>query len=287
MLPRAEERAGSPFADTYGPESRDAAYPDPSPAAAMKSRNVSRRAGRPAKRFLRNGEGLKSSAGIELPTVDAGCLLYDMGLDLPPEQHAAAKQHAKKRWLMTKALGRAVPAGSTLRRPPKHHAQLDRWIAASYCATNARKAARVERPLVLARTVCPPSGPSAEAMVLIRLWAAYWASGRVRTSFFDDRGFGLVAAEKLAAGNVLARGLIEADYSEKNYAIEEGGTMYGPAARVNAACSKRCANAKFTQCDGTWTVWARRAIAAGEEVIAFYPATGRCVCGRVFDSLPE
>ena len=48
----------------------------------MKSRNVSQPAGRPPKRFLRNGNGLKSSAGIEIPTVDAGCLLYDMHLNI-------------------------------------------------------------------------------------------------------------------------------------------------------------------------------------------------------------
>ena len=250
----------------------------------MKSRNTSRPAGRPAKRFLRNGNGLKSSAGIELPTVDAGCILYDMCLHLPPEQHAAAKQHARKRWLMAKALVRRTAGSSTVRRPPKDPGQLDTWIAAAYCDTTARMAVRVERPLVLAHTVCPPS---AEAMVLIRLWAGYWASGRVQTSFFDDRGFGLVAVEELAAGNDLARGLIEVDYCEDGYAIDEGGTMYGPAARVNAACSDECANARFTKCDGTWTVWAKRTIAAGEEVVVFYCATGRCVCGRVFDTLPK
>ena len=248
----------------------------------MKSIKVSRPAGRPPKRFLRNGNGLKSSAGIEIPTVDAGCLLYDMHLNIPPEQHAAAKQHAKKRWLMAKALVRRPAVGRcTVRRPPKDHVQLDEWIQTTYCATNDRMAGRVERPLVLARTVCPPS---AEAMVLIRLWASYWASGRVGTSFFKDRGFGLVAVEELAAGTDLARGLIEVDYCEESYAISEGGTMYGPAARVNAACSEQCANARFTKCNGTWTVWAKRTIAAGKEVVVFYRATGgRCgVCGRVF-----
>ena len=48
-------RTGSPFADGYGPESRGGAHADPSPAAAMKSRNVSQPAGRPPKRFLRPG----------------------------------------------------------------------------------------------------------------------------------------------------------------------------------------------------------------------------------------
>ena len=114
-----------------------------------------------------------------------------------------------------------------------------------------------------------------------------WCSlgcGRVGTSFFKDRGFGLVAVEELAAGTDLARGLIEVDYCEESYAISEGGTMYGPAARVNAACSEQCANARFTKCNGTWTVWAKRTIAAGKEVVVFYRATGgRCgVCGRVF-----
>ena len=72
-----------------------------------------------------------------------------------------------------------------------------------------------------------------------------WAAGQLRTTFSADRGFGVVAAKPLQAGQFVAQGALEKDFEEPCYAVLGGGTMYGPAALVNAACTERCANAIF------------------------------------------
>jgi hypothetical protein len=60
--------------------------------------------------------------------------------------------------------------------------------------------------------------------------------------------------------------------------------MYGgPAALVYAACSDRCANAKF-ETDGVdaWKVVVRKCIPAGRQVLVCYPAQhGVCLCMAV------
>ena len=65
-------------------------------------------------------------------------------------------------------------------------------------------------------------------------------------------------------------------YDEPGYAVAGGGTMYGPAAHVNAACSKACAIAEFCVEADEWRVVTKRAIAVGAEVIIPREA---CVCG--------
>ena len=87
------------------------------------------------------------------------------------------------------------------------------------------------------------------------------------------------AAVKVRAGHILAHGLLEKDYDEPCYAVLGGGTMYGPAALVNAACSGACANAIFRAKADAWWVEAKRVIPVGEEVLVHYPARGKCVCG--------
>ena len=102
---------------------------------------------------------------------------------------------------------------------------------------------------------------------------------RVRTTYSPARGFGLVAAVQVGSGRVVARGVIEKDHDEPNYMVEGGGTMYGPAALVNAACREQCANAIFRAEKGVWCVETKRGFRLGEEVLVHYPARGQCVCG--------
>ena len=64
--------------------------------------------GRPRKGWLKDGSGLKMSAAIESSTMDAGCRLYNISLQLPSTQHEEAKQHACKRALMFRAFQRQL-----------------------------------------------------------------------------------------------------------------------------------------------------------------------------------
>jgi hypothetical protein len=58
--------------------------------------------GRPKKGMRRDGGGLKLSASVERSTMDAGCRLYNMGLQLQRAQHEAAREHARERAHHTK-----------------------------------------------------------------------------------------------------------------------------------------------------------------------------------------
>lgn len=241
-------------------------------------KKVPKPTGRPRKGFRCDGSGIKLSAAIERPTMDAGCRLYDMGLQLPSSQHEEAKRHACKRvhqfhlWWQ-----RSVP---TAIQPPKHHSKWAKWLRESVSSTEASANVKAARPFVLSRTLFHEGSISTECERLGRLWVAFWAVGRVRSTFCAARGFGLVVAIKVAAGQVMARGLLEADFDEPCYTVLGGGTMYGPAALTNASCSERCANAIFSLSDhGVWEVVAKRTIDVGEEVIVHYPSVGECVCG--------
>lgn len=203
--------------------------------------------------------------------------MYDMGLQLPSTQHEAARLHACKRAHQFQALQRSVPAA--VQCPSKHHSKWAKWLRDSVCSTQDGAGVKAAQPLVLSRTLFHEGRISTECEELGRLWVAFWALGRVRTTFCAARGFGLVAAVKVAAGQVVARGLLEKDYDEPCYTVLGGGTMYGPAAFVNAACSEACANAIFRAEKGVWCVEAKRAIHVGEEVLVHYPARGECACG--------
>jgi hypothetical protein len=112
-----------------------------------------------------------------------------------------------------------------------------------------------------------------------RVWVAFWAVQRVRTTYSPARGFGLVAAVQVGSGRVVARGVIEKGHDEPHYTVAGGGTMYGPAALVNAACREECANAIFRAEKRVWCVETKRGLRVGEEVLVHYPARGQCVCG--------
>ena len=234
--------------------------------------------GRPRKAWQRNGAGIKLSAAVERSTVDAGCRLYDMGLQLPRGLHTAARLHARKRAHMHQALRRKVV--KAVQRPAaQHHMQQMSWLRSHVSSTEASKNVKAKRPLVLSRTLFHEGRLSKESESLVRLWVSFWALAHVRTTFSTARGFGLEAAVKRPAGVVVAYGLLEKDYDEPCYTVLGGGTMYGPAAFVNAACSNACANAVFRVQKGVWRVETKRVIQPGEEVLVHYPARGLCKCG--------
>ena len=209
--------------------------------------------------------------------MDAGCRLYDMALQLPCTQHEEARRHACKRAHQCKPLRRSVQTHAI--RPPQHNSRWAQWLGDSVSSTADSTAVRAARPLVLSRTLFHGSKLSSECDALARLWVAYWALQSARTSFSADRGFGLVTAVKVKAGRVVARGLLEKDYDEPHFRVLGGGTMYGPAAFVNAACKETCANAIFRVERGVWCVEAKRGLRVGEEVLVHYPARGVCMCG--------
>ena len=96
--------------------------------------------------------------------------------------------------------------------------------------------------------------------------------------FTCARGFGIVVTKSVASNVFIANGLIELDYEEPHYTVKGGGTMYGPAALINAACSEQCANAIFRRKGDVWNVTTTRGLRAGEEVLVYYPSRGVCVC---------
>lgn len=96
--------------------------------------------------------------------------------------------------------------------------------------------------------------------------------------FSSARGFGLVATKRVPPNRCLVSGLVEPDYDEPKYTVTGGGTMYGPAAMTNAACSVQCANAIFRQEGDVWRVMTTRGLLSGEEVLVHYPSRGTCVC---------
>ena len=211
--------------------------------------------------------------------MDAACRLYNIGLQLLGTQHEAARRHACKRMQQYKALRRGVP--KRVQRPPKHHSKWTMWLRDSVSSTADSKGVKTARPFVLSRTLFHEGSISTECEELARLWVAFWAVGRVRTTFSVAGGFGLEAAVKVAAGQAVASGLLEKDYDEPCYTVLGGGTMYGPAALTNAACSESCANAIFRAEKGVWRVEAKRALRVGEEVLVHYPARGKCTCGAI------
>ena len=233
--------------------------------------------GRPSKRMRCDGSGLKLSAAVERSTMDASCRLYNIGLQLERTQHEAAREHARKRAHQYKVLQRSVPTQTV--QPPKHHSNWDKWLRESVSSITSSKAVKAVRPLVLSHTLFHEGRLSSECEQLGRLWVAYWAVGRVRTTYTAERGFGVVAAVQVGSGQVVARGVIEKDYDEPHYKVKGGGTMYGPAALVNAACREECANAIFRVEKGVWCVQTKRGLRVGEEVLVHYPAQGQCVCG--------
>ena len=153
------------------------------------------------------------------------------------------------------------------------------WLRSAVSSTKDSKNVKAARPLVMSHTILKERQLSAVCEALAKLWVAHWASGKVQTTFCSARGFGLQAAKPLAAGQVVARGLFEKDFDEPCYTVLGGGTMYGPAAMVNAACSEACANAVFRAEARQWRVEVKNVIRAGEEVLVHYPACGECVCG--------
>ena len=233
--------------------------------------------GRPKKGMRRDGGGLKLSASVERSTMDAGCRLYNMGLQLQRAQHEAAREHARERAHQYKVLVRSVPTHTV--QPPRHNWEWDNWLRESASYPNDSEAVRASRPLVLSRTLFHDGRLSSECEQLGRLWVAFWAVQRVRTTYSPARGFGLVAAVQVGSGRVVARGVIEKGHDEPHYMVEGGGTMYGPAALVNAACREECANAIFRAEKRVWCVETKRGLRVGEEVLVHYPARGQCVCG--------
>ena len=203
--------------------------------------------------------------------------MFDIGLQLPSAQHEEARKHACKRYHMRASLQRGVVPQQ--RRPPTHHSRWKAWLTSAVSSTKDSAGVKVARPLLMSHTIVHEGQLSAECEDLAKLWVAHWASGKVQTTFCSARGFGLQAAKQLAAGQVAARGLLEKDVDEPCYTVFGGGTMYGPAALVNAACSESCANAVFRADAGQWRVEVKRVIRAGEEVLVHYPAHGQCACG--------
>ena len=209
--------------------------------------------------------------------MDASCRLYNMGLHLPRTQHEEATEHARKRVHQYKVLQRSVPTQTI--QPPKHHSKWGKWLRESVSSTTNSKAVKAVRPLVLSHTLFHEGNLSSECEQLGRLWVGFWAVGRVRTTYTAERGFGMVAAVQVGSGQVVARGVIEKDYNEPHYMVKGDGTMYGPAALVNAACREVCANAIFRVEKGVWCVQTKRVLRVGEEVLVHYTAQGQCVCG--------
>lgn len=239
-------------------------------------KNTGKTRGRPRKGFRRDGSGIKKSSGVERCTMDAGCRMYNIGLQIASSQHEAARRHACKRQHQYKTLQRSV---TTAIQPPKHHSKWIKWLRDSVSSTEDSKTIKIARPIILSRTLFHEGSISTECEELGRLWVAFWAVGRVHTKFGEARGFSLVASNNIQAGQVVARGLVEEDYHEACYAVQNGGTMYGPAALVNAACSEVCANSIFQKEKGEWRVVTKRSVRAGEEVLVYYPSRGECACG--------
>ena len=75
--------------------------------------------GRPKKGMRRDGGGLKLSASVERSTMDAGCRLYNIGLQLQRAQHEAVREHARERAHQYKVLERSVPRHTV--QPPRHN----------------------------------------------------------------------------------------------------------------------------------------------------------------------
>ena len=146
--------------------------------------------GRPSKRMRCDGSGLKLSAAVERSTMDASCRLYNIGLHLKRTQHEAARQHARRRAHQYKVLQRSVPMQTV--QPPKHHSNWDKWLRESVSSITSSKAVKAVRPLVLSHTLFHEGRLSSECEQLGRLWVAYWAVGRVRTTYTAGRGFGVV-----------------------------------------------------------------------------------------------
>lgn len=232
--------------------------------------------GRRRKGYKKDGT-IKLSSTVERVTADAGCRLFDIGLQLLSSQHEAARQHACKRAHMRASLQRSVVPQQY--RPPTHHSRWRTWLRSAVSSTEDSDGVKAARPLVMARTLLYGCQLSPECEALAKLWVAHWASEKVQTTFCCARGFGLQATKQLATGQVVARGLLEKDFDEPCYTVLGGGTMYGPAAMVNAACSEACANAVFRAEAGQWRVEVKSVIRAGEEVLVHYPACGECACG--------
>ena len=164
-------------------------------------------------------------------------------------------------------------------RPPKQSFQWKRWLQDTTSSSESSAHVKIARPLVLARSLFHFGKLSTECHELGYLWVAFWAVGRVHTTFCEARGFGLVASNTIQAGQIVARGVVERDYDEPCYTVQNGGTMYGPAALANAACSEACANAIFRKEKDEWRVVTKHIVRDGEEVLVYYPARGVCACG--------
>ena len=208
--------------------------------------------------------------------MDAGCRLYNMGLQLQRAQHEAAREHARERAHQYKVLVRSVPTHTV--QPPRHNWEWDNWLRESASCPNDSKAVRASRPLVLSRTLFNDGRLSSECEQLGRLWVAFWAVQRVRTTYSPARGFGLVAAVQVGSGRVVARGIIEKGHDEPHYTVAGGGTMYGPAALVNAACREECANAIFRAEKRVWCVETKRGLRVGAKKCWCITQLGASVC---------
>ena len=234
-------------------------------------------AGRPCKRRRRRDGKLKLSANLETTSTNAGCLLYTLGLQLPRRQYAAALAHARRRDHVHTALRRRIVH---VEARPASFLGARAWLHANVSSTGDAPRVQAERPLVLARTLFSDRQLAAECVQVALTWARFWALGALQTRFSAARGFGLHAAVPLRAGQVVARGIAEREYAESHYFVDGGGSMLGPAALANSACSSLCANALFRRRGVVWAVEMKRAVARGGEVLVHYPATGRCpVCG--------
>ena len=102
--------------------------------------------GRPRKGFRRDGSGLKLSAGLEIPTMEAGCRLYDMGLWLP-DMHGAARAHARRRSFQCTVLRRGVPNSVP---PPSSPSRWTSWLRSTASSTSDSRGVQTERAKAIA-----------------------------------------------------------------------------------------------------------------------------------------
>lgn len=233
---------------------------------------------------------VKGSCTNEMATAEANALLYTLGLHVDPALQETARQRMAfgkhKRLKMHHALKRKVVAGAA--RAPTEENSVREWLRHAVSSTEDKPAQQATRPLVMSRSLLDTrhetrfDGLSHRVVQLLSLWHRVWATGGAVAPTWSARsGLGLVAQKRICKGRVLARGIIELDYAEPGYSIgvAGGGTLYGPASIANAACCNKCANAEFFR-DGSrndqWTLKAKDGIAAGEAILAHYPATGVC-----------
>ena len=129
-------------------------------------KNTGKTRGRPRKGFRRDGSGIKKSSGVERCTMDAGCRMYNIGLQIASSQHEAARRHACKRQHQYKTLQRSV---TTAIQPPKHHSKWIKWLRDSVSSTEDSKTIKIARPIILSRTLFHEGSISTEGEELGRL----------------------------------------------------------------------------------------------------------------------